>query len=108
MSLASLNITDHTFNYKCASSGDDERISVTFNIIPSNRTDVDYFSITNSQNEVMKVGPTESSVTLCLEPGTVTFNITTEYKCPFTSDPVQFTREISGECSLNEICTYSI
>ena len=88
-----------TINPKFASFGESQRRCVTFKIIPSNRTDVDYFSITNSQNdEVMKVEPTERSVTLCLEPGTVIFNITTEYKCPFTSDPWIFTREIPREC----------
>ena len=65
-------------NPKCASSRDDERKSVTFNIIPSNRTDVDYFSITNSQNdEVIEVKPTERSFTTVLEPGMVTFSVTT-------------------------------
>ncbi len=98
MPLASLNIMDYTFTSKCASFGQDKRRCVTCKIIPSNRTDVDYFSITNSQNDdVMKVEPTERSVTLCLEPGTVTFNITTEYICPFTSDPVQLTMEIPSE-----------
>ncbi len=109
MSLASLNMITSTINFKRVSPGDNERRCVTFNTIPSDRTDVDYFSITNSQNDdVMKVEPTESSITLCLDPGTVTLNITTEYICPFTSPPVPFTMEIPGECSLKEICTYSI
>ncbi len=80
MSLASLNRMDYTSNSKCATFGQDKRRCVTFNIIPSNRIDVDCFSITNSQNdEVMKVEPTVRSVTLCLDPGMVTFNITTKY-----------------------------
>ncbi len=99
MSLAYLNMTNFTFNSKRIHFGESETRCITFNIIPSNRTDVDYFSITNSQNnEVKKVGPTESNVTLCLEPGMVTFNITTEYRCPFTSDPRIITKEIPREC----------
>ncbi len=98
MSLAYLNMTTSTINSKCASLGENERRCTTFKIIPSNRTDVDYFSITNSQNdEVMKVEPTERSVTLCLEPGMVTLNITTEYICPFTNDPIQLTMDIPSE-----------
>ncbi len=104
MPLASLNMMPSTKNSERVSSGESERRCVTLNIIPSNRTDVDYFSITNSQTDVVwKVGPTERSVTLCLEPGNVTFSVTTEYICPFTSDPVPFTMEIPGECSLNEM-----
>ena len=91
---------DYTFNSKCATFGQDKRRCVTFKIIPSDRTDVDQFSISNSQNdEVMKVEPTERSVTLCLEPGNVTFNITTEYICPFTSPLDIFPLKIPGECS---------
>ncbi len=87
-------------NSKCASFGDR---CVTLNIIPSNRTDVDYFSITNSQtDDVVKVEPTERSVTVCLDPGTVTFTVDTVYTCPVTSDPDrEFTLEILSECSYN-------
>ncbi len=46
--------------------------------VSADRTDVIGFSITNSQNdEVLRVGPTQSSVTIVLAPGTVTFNVTT-------------------------------
>ncbi len=78
-----------------AISGKDIRY-ITLNMEPvaTNRTDVDCFSITNSQNnEVMEVGPMQSSAMVALEPdpGTVTFNITTMYHCPsLNNDPVQY------------------
>ncbi len=82
--------------------GESEGRYVILNITPSNRTDVDCFSITNLQNnETIKVKPTEGSVTVCLEPGMVNFAVDTVYTCPFTSNPVQFTVEMPGECSYN-------
>ncbi len=55
------------------------------------RNDVIGFSITNSQNdEVLRVGLAQISVTIVLTPGTVTFNVTTIYDCPSLSDPVQY------------------
>ena len=109
MPLAFLTITTSTVNSKCVPSGENKTRCVTFNIIPSNRTDVDYFSITNSQNdEVMKVEPTERSITLCHEPGIVTFTVDTVYTCSVIGDisnqnVFQFLFE--GEC---KICTYSV
>ena len=111
MPLAYLNRQMSVTNSKCASFGESKRRCVTFNIIPSNRADVDCFSITNSQNDdVMKVKPAERSFTLCLEPGMVTFTVNTVYTCPVISDlsVSQFSMRIDGECSLNEICTYSV
>ncbi len=101
MPLAYLNMGTPTTNSKCASRAENGTRCVTLDIIPTDRTDVEYFSIINSQNdEVIEVEPTERSVTLCLEPGNVTFNITTEYICPFTSDPVQLTMEIPSESEM--------
>ncbi len=59
--------------------------------VSADRTDVIEFSITNSQNdEVLRVGLTQSSVTIALAPGTVTLNVNTIYDCPSLSDPVQY------------------
>ncbi len=60
-------------------------------LVSTDRTDVIGFSITNSQNdEALRVGLTQSSVTIVLAPGRVTFNVTTIYDCPSLSDPVQY------------------
>ncbi len=66
---------------------------ITLNMKPvsTDRTDVIGFSITNSQNDdVLRMGVTQSSVTIVLAPGAVTFNVTTIYDCPSLSDPVQY------------------
>ncbi len=78
------NIITHTVD----SNGVNIRY-VTLNMEPvlTDRTDVNGFSITNSQNdEVLRVGLTQSSVTIALAPGTVTLNVTTIYDCPSLSD----------------------
>ncbi len=104
MTLAYLKLTTSTVNPKCAPSGVNKTRCATCNIIPSDRTDVDYFSITNSQNdEVMKVEPTGRSITLCHEPGNVTFTVDTVYTCPVISDISNqdvFQFPFEGECSL--------
>ncbi len=112
MPLAFLTITTSTVNSECVPSGENKTRCATRNIIPSNRTDVDYFSITNSQNnEMIEVEPTGRNVTLCHEPGNVTFTVDTVYTCPVISDISNqdvFPFTFEGECSLNEICTYSV
>ncbi len=87
---------NHTMDSKPVvdGSGKDMRY-ITLNMEPvlADRTDVDCFSITNSQNnEVMEVGPMQSSATVALKPNTtVTFSVTTIYHCPSPSeDPVQY------------------
>ncbi len=71
---------DHTMDFKRAPiNGVDVRyITLRMEPVSTDKTDVIGFSITNSQNdEVLRVGLTQSSVTIVLAPGTVTFNVTT-------------------------------
>ncbi len=99
------NIMNHTVDSKPVvdGSGKDMRY-ITLNMEPvsTNRTDVDFFSITNSQNdEVIEVEATQSSVTIVLEPepGTVTFNVTTMYHCPsLNNDTVQYVVKVPCKC----------
>ena len=85
-----LNV-NHTLDSKIVPNDGVNIRYVTLNMEPvlADRTDVNGFSITNSQNdEVLRVGLTPSSVTIALAPGTVTFNITTLFDCP--SLPFQY------------------
>ena len=83
----SQNIMDHTMDTKVIPT------NVTFNFEPlaPTRTFPSVFFITNSQNnEVLLLEPVYRSFTMVLAPGTITFNITTLYPCPFKGDPLQY------------------
>ena len=94
------NIMNHAMDSKNVPINGVDIRYVTLNMEPvsTDRTGVDHFSITNSQNnEVMEVKVTQSSVTIVLVPGTVTVNVTTIYDCPSLSDPVQYVVVVPGK-----------
>ena len=82
---------------------------VTLNLtlpLPQDRGDVKYYPITNSQNDqVVRVLPRESNATICLNPGNVTFYITTDYDCGYTDDRIE-NCTVKVESKYVHVCMY--
>ncbi len=91
---------NYTVDNKSVLMSEDNIIYVTLNLEPvsTDRTDVIGFSITNSQNdEVLRVEPTNSSVTIALRPGKVNFTVTTIYDCPSQIDTSHYKVDVPSK-----------